>query len=128
MARRKRMTPRVLRLLLRADLDAVRAKKIAARLYVSPSTLRRRLRSEGTSYQELLDRVRCRRCEKALSSRWLPGKSIADELGYSQPNSFYRAFGKWTGMTYTEFRRVHKSNGSVAGASGIYWGNHRQGE
>ena len=95
----------VLRLLLVADLDDIHAVDIADHLHVSPSTLRRRLRKEHTSYQQLLDRVRYHRCVKALSQQWIPGKSIAPRLGYSQPNSFYRAFCKWTGISYTEYKK-----------------------
>ena len=119
MDKRKPLRPRVLRLLLLADLDQIHATDIAARLYVSPSTLRRRLRRERTSYQELLDQVRRHRCKKVLARRWLPGKAIAAELGFSQANSFYRAFGKWTGMTYTQYkRRLYGS--SVQGDQPVY--------
>ena len=44
------------------------------------------------------------RCEKALAQRWLPGKCLADELGYLEINSFYRAFRRWTGMSYSEYK------------------------
>jgi AraC-like DNA-binding protein len=105
MAKRTALGRRVLRQLLLANLNEIHATEIASRLHVSPSTLRRRLHREHTSYQQLLDRVRSYRCKKALQQRWLPGKSMAPTLGFSQPNSFYRAFGKWTGMTYTQYKK-----------------------
>lgn len=107
MAKRRLMRRRVLHLLLISDLDDINATRVARQLCVSPSTLRRKLRAEGTSYQQLLDQVRRYRCEKTLARRWLPGKCLADELGFSQPNSFYRAFGRWTGMTYTQYKRSY---------------------
>ena len=110
---------RVLRLLLSADLDNIQASDIAGALYVSPSTLRRRLRREHTSYQQLLDRVRRHRCQQVLARRWLPGKCLASSLGYSQPNSFYRAFGKWTGMSYTQYKK-QTQGGSSRRAQGLY--------
>ena len=110
---------RVLRLLLHANLDDIHAADIAGRLHVSCSTLRRRLRKEHTSYQQLLDRVRYHRCVKALSRSWVPGKSLARRLGFSQPNSFYRAFGKWTGMSFTEYKK-QASGGSAAGKQRVY--------
>jgi AraC-like DNA-binding protein len=119
MAKRNTLRHRVLRILLSAKLDQIHATDVARRLCVSPSTLRRRLRAEHTSYQELLDCVRRYRCEKTLARRWLPGKSIAAELGYSQPNSFYRAFGKWTGMTYTQYKKLQRGV-SENGAHRIY--------
>lgn len=119
MAKRPPLRRRVLRLLLVADLDNIHAADIAASLYLSPSTLRRRLRREQTSYQQLLDRVRRHRCQQVLNQHWLPGKSIAPRLGFSQANSFYRAFGKWTGMSYTQYKRQLQT-GSSGGAQRLY--------
>lgn len=117
MAKRKLLRRRVLRILLLSNLENVSADTVARRLFMSQSTLRRRLKAENTSYQRLLDQVRRHRCEKVLARRWLPGKSIAGQLGFTQPNSFYRAFGRWTGMTYTQYKRYHKrlyGQGSVS--------------
>ena len=105
MTRRRNTRHRVLRILLLSKLDEIDAGDVARILCMSPSTLRRHLKAEHTSYQKLLDRVRLYRLEKVLARRWLPGKCVADVLGYTQTNSFYRAFGKWTGMTYTEYKK-----------------------
>ena len=99
-------TERVLQLLLACDLSRVRAESVAEDLGVSCTTLRRRLREDHTSYQFLLDRARQFRCEAQLKERWLPGKCLADELGYLEINSFYRAFKRWTGLNYSEYRDV----------------------
>ncbi len=116
---RRLMRRRVLHVLLLSDLDQVNASRVASVLCVSPSTLRRRLRAEGISYQQLLDQVRRYRCEKTLAQRWLPGKCLAGKLGFSQPNSFYRAFGRWTGMTYTQYKRRQRQ-GSAGTAQRLY--------
>ncbi len=113
------MRRRVLHVLLLSNLDQVNATSVARVLCVSPSTLRRRLRAEGASYQRLLDQVRRYRCEKTLARRWLPGKCLAGELGFSQPNSFYRAFGRWTGMTYTQYKR-HQRRCSARATQPLY--------
>ena len=105
---------RVIRLLLMSTLDRISADHVAARLRVSTSTLRRHLRAENTSYQQLLDAVRQHRCERTLARRWLPGKSIAQDLGFRETNSFYRAFSKWTGKTYTQYKKEVRIS-SVAG-------------
>ena len=110
------MRRRVLHVLLLADLEHINASRVAQCLCVSTSTLRRRLRDENTSYQQLLDQVRRYRCEKTLALRWLPGKCLAGQLGFSQPNSFYRAFGRWTGMTYTQYKRQY-CRGSVTAST-----------
>jgi len=99
-----RTTDRVLQILLRGDLSRLRAETVAAQLGMSGTTLRRRLRADHTNYQFLLDRARQYRCEQKLDAHWLPGKCLADELGYLEVNSFYRAFRRWTGMSYSDYK------------------------
>ncbi len=102
-----RTTDRVLRILIDGDLSRLRAESVAETLGISCTTLRRRLRNDHTSYQFLLDRVRQYRCESRLRERWLPGKCLADELGYLEVNSFYRAFRRWTGLSYSDYRQQY---------------------
>ena len=99
-----RTTDKVLKILLEDDLSRVRAYRVAEQLGMSCTTLRRRLRADHTSYQFLLDRARQYRCEKRLKDSWLPGKCMADELGYLEVNSFYRAFRRWTGISYSQYK------------------------
>ena len=99
-----RTTDRVLQILLRGDLARLRADSVAEQLGMSSTTLRRRLRADHTCYQFLLDRARQYRCEQKLKQIWLPGKCLADELGYLEVNSFYRAFRRWTGLSYSEYK------------------------
>lgn len=102
-----RTTDRVLQILLRGDLARLRAESVAEELGMSSTTLRRRLRADHTCYQFLLDRARQYRCEQKLRRVWLPGKCLADELGYLEVNSFYRAFRRWTGLSYSEYKLRH---------------------
>jgi AraC-like DNA-binding protein len=99
-----RTTERVLRILLDGDLSRLRAESVAETLGISCTTLRRRLRNDHTNYQFLLDRARQYRCEAQLRERWLPGKCLADELGYLEVNSFYRAFQRWMGINYSDYK------------------------
>lgn len=99
-----RTTDRVLQILLRGDLARLRADSVAQELGMSGTTLRRRLRADHTCYQFLLDRARQYRCERKLRQMWLPGKCLADELGYLEVNSFYRAFRRWTGLSYSQYK------------------------
>ena len=101
---RYRTTDRVLQILLHGDLARLRADSVAEQLGISGTTLRRRLRADHTRYQFLLDRARQYRCEQKLRQVWLPGKCLADELGYLEVNSFYRAFRRWTGLSYSEYK------------------------
>ncbi|EED36112.1 transcriptional regulator, AraC family [Luminiphilus syltensis NOR5-1B] len=104
-ANRSRTAALIMRMLLSGDLSRLRSETVADELGISPTTLRRRLRAAETSYQQLLDRARQIRCEAQLQERWLPGKTIAWELGYAEVNSFYRAFRRWTGVNYSDFKQ-----------------------
>ncbi len=99
-----RTTDRVLQILLGGDLARLRADSVAESLGMSSTTLRRRLRADHTCYQFLLDRARQYRCEQVLRNMWRPGKCLADELGYLEVNSFYRAFRRWTGLSYSDYK------------------------
>ena len=99
-----RTTDRVLQILLGGNLARLRADSVAESLGMSSTTLRRRLRADHTCYQFLLDRARQYRCEQVLRDTWLPGKCLADELGYLEVNSFYLAFRRWTGLSYSEYK------------------------
>ena len=109
-----RTTDEVLRILLRGDLARMRADSVAEALGISGTTLRRRLRADHTSYQFLLDRARQYRCERRLENQWVPGKCLADELGYNEVNSFYRAFRRWTGQGFNDYKQHHASVLSAA--------------
>ena len=70
---------------------------------MSPQTLRRHLREEGTSFQELKDHLRRDLAIYQLGSD-LPIQRIAERLGFSEPSAFHRAFKKWTGLTPGAYR------------------------
>lgn len=79
---------------------------LAAGLNASVSTLRRRLASEGQSYQALKDTVR-----KELAIVWLAEatvslEDIAERLGFADASSFYKAFRKWTGVSPGHYRSL----------------------
>ena len=70
---------------------------IAARLFLSTRTLKRRLQACGTGYQDLLDEARRRDAMRLLENPDLSLQQIAYALGYADPPSFTRAFRRWTG-------------------------------
>lgn len=88
-----------------ADLAA-----LAAPLRMSPRTLQRRLREEGTSLAALVDEVRRSRAEALLRANLAIGE-IAYLLGYSEASAFHRAFRRWTGGTPEAFRGSGESRG-----------------
>lgn len=79
--------------------------EIALELNMSERTLRRRLKSEGYCFQDLLNESRLALARDYLLSTQLPAKEIGFLLGFQDANSFYRAFRHWTGKTVEVFRR-----------------------
>ncbi|MEX2985253.1 AraC family transcriptional regulator ligand-binding domain-containing protein [Streptomyces sp. C36] len=78
--------------------------QLAARLAVSPATLRRRLQEEGTSYQRLKDQVRRDAAIAGLAEGREPIAELAARLGFSEDTAFHRAFRRWTGVTPGVYR------------------------
>ncbi len=72
---------------------------VAHHLGVSTRTLQRRLGDEGVTFQELLADVRVGLARHYLTQSTLSLTEIAFLLGYDDPNSFHRAFNRWTGRT-----------------------------
>ena len=77
---------------------------VAAELAMSPRTLQRRLREEGTSFVELLDKFRHGFSLLLLEDRELAVYEVAYLLGYAEPSTFYRAFRRWTDLSPQEYR------------------------
>lgn len=80
-------------------------EEVALRLKITPQTLRRRLREEGTSYQEIKDNIRRDAAIAYLSRPQLSIMDIAQMMGFSEPSTFHRAFKKWTGLTPGAYRQ-----------------------
>jgi AraC-like DNA-binding protein len=77
---------------------------VAARLGLSPRTLKRRLQQEGTSFSILLNEKRNRDACELLSRTQLSIQEIAGRLGYENPANFSRAFVKSVKATPTQYR------------------------
>ncbi len=77
---------------------------LASRLLVSRRALQRRLGEEGTSYKAILTRVRKELARHYITTSEMPYTQISYLLGYEDPNSFFRAFHKWTGSTPDSIR------------------------
>ncbi len=80
--------------------DAARALKM------TPRTLNRRLKEEGTSFQDIKDALRRDIAIRALQQSTLSIEQIAFDTGFSAPANFHRAFRKWTSRTPGSYR-VH---------------------
>ena len=77
---------------------------VCKRLHVSKRTLQRRLKDEGTTYQEVLDDTRADLSHHYLKQPQVSVVEISYLLGFQDPGSFYRAFHGWTGQTPADVR------------------------
>lgn len=79
--------------------------RIAEALAVSPVSLSRALRAEGTSLTAIAENIRRDLAIGRLARRDATVEMIAAELGYAEPRSFTRAFRSWTGVSPLAYRR-----------------------
>lgn len=79
---------------------------IARELVLHPHTLRRYLREEGFSYQQIKNRVRCDNAIYQLSSAGKSVEQTAALIGFSEASAFIRAFKTWTGNTPISYKKT----------------------
>jgi AraC-like DNA-binding protein len=87
------------------ESGAFRIEQVARALGTSRQTLYRRLKAEGVTFAELLDRVRRRLAIRLLRDDGLSVKETAYRLGFSDPAAFSRAFKRWTGKSPRDVQR-----------------------
>jgi AraC-like DNA-binding protein len=83
---------------------------VAQQLATTVRTLHRKLRSEGASFTQILDDVRCNFAKEYLRSTNLSTEEISELLGFSEAANFRHAFHRWTGGTPANFRRKLQSS------------------
>lgn len=96
-------------IMLEQSLINADSKTIAARLHISPRTLRRRLAEEGYTFQETKNLARERRAKYLLANSNNSLTEVAFELGYSELSAFSRAFRSWVGETPQVYRDTIRS-------------------
>jgi AraC-like DNA-binding protein len=72
---------------------------IARGLGVSRQSLYRRLKSEGVTFEKMLDDVRQSLALDYMKARKVSVSETAYLLGFSEPGAFSRAFKRWTGLS-----------------------------
>lgn len=78
--------------------------RVATDLHLTTATLHRHLNSEGTSFQRILNDVRCDTAIDKLRFQKLSVAEVAEQLGFAEPRSFSRAFKQWTGASPSEYQ------------------------
>lgn len=92
------------RLLRKLEGQYPKMPQLAAMLHLSARTYRRRLATEGHSFQQLLDEIRAEHATRHLRDDRLPVASIAYQLGFNDPSNFRRAYRRWTGQSPSSVR------------------------
>jgi AraC-like DNA-binding protein len=101
------MAGRVHRLLLEKQ-SGFPSLQVTARLFrTTPRTLHRRLVEEGTSYRELLEKVRHAIALEHVTANRSSMEEIAYMLGYSDLANFRRAFKRWESVSPSAYREAH---------------------
>lgn len=80
-------------------------QQTAESVNLAPRTLQARLEAQGSSFREVLDRVRHRLAEHHLGNPGLPLSTVAARLGFADQSAFQHAFKRWSGQSPGEFRR-----------------------
>ncbi|BFM14428.1 AraC family transcriptional regulator [Maricurvus nonylphenolicus] len=94
-----------IRLMIKKDVEThfPDLEWVAEQLELSSATLRRRLRTEGTSYQAIKDDIRRDTAIYYLSRGAFSIEQVAEKVGFTEATSFYRAFKRWTGVTPRDY-------------------------
>ena len=85
---------------------------VCKRMQLSRSTLLRKLKAEGTTFKEVLEKTRKRLAVRYLETSNLTNQQISFLVGYNDPNAFHRAFKSWTGLTPGEMREKSQTQPS----------------
>ena len=84
-------------------------EQVAAALFRSASTLQRQLKSEGTTYREVVDATLREIAESYLRDGRYTIAQIAFLTGFGDQSNFSRAFKRWTGLSPGDFRKQHSA-------------------
>lgn len=88
---------------------ALELNDIARQMRIAPTTLRRWLEREGTTFQQIKDAIRRDLATWRLRNTDDSVPAIGDFVGFADTSSFFRAFRKWTGLTPGEYRARAKA-------------------
>lgn len=100
---------RVRAFLFGADWQTCQLPEAADALKITPRTLIRRLKEEGTSFQKIKDALSRDIAIRALQQGTASIEDISHQTGFSAPANFHRAFRKWTGRTPGSYRSEKRS-------------------
>lgn len=81
------------------ELGTCTLENVARSLRMSPRSLQRQLKDEGTTFGDLVDGWRRERALALVTHTRLPLSEVSEALGYSEQSVFTKAFRRWYGGT-----------------------------
>jgi len=81
---------------------------IAKQLTMSERSLQRRLQEQGSSFDQIADRVRRNRAHELLAQTQIPLTQICTALGYTESSTFNRSCQRWFNVTPLKHRESHR--------------------
>ena len=94
------------RLILHRDPENMPGfEAVAEELHLNPQTLRRRLKREGLTFNEVRNQLRRDLAIYHLSRSRDSVEAIGYRVGFAEPSNFIRAFRQWTGVTPYTYRK-----------------------
>lgn len=97
------ITEKIKDLLEREDGTSLSFAQVASALHVSERSLSRQLSAEESTFKNIQEEVRLQKALRLLNQQFIPVKQIAHMTGFSDVNSFRRAFKRWTGLSVKGF-------------------------
>ena len=88
--------------------DCPNMDQMASRQNISSRTLRRRISQSGTSYQKLVDQVRCQAAIGLILSGQKSIDEIAEVMGFGEVSHFRQSFKHWLGHPPGHFLRLNE--------------------
>src|SRR5271166_3476740 len=99
----------VCEMILRTPGSFPNMEQVAKDFHITSRTLRRRLETEGISYQEILADVRISLVIRYLRTTRMSTETIAQLTGFSDGANLRRALKRWTNKTTRDFRLLARS-------------------
>lgn len=88
-------------------------ERIAAEFCLHPRTLQRRLRAEGTSFEDIKDEIRRELALRYIENGDMPLKRVAEKLGYAETSVLSRSCFRWFSASPRELRMRHRAESPV---------------
>ncbi len=79
--------------------------ELAPQFHISEATMQRRLKQEGTNFQQLKNDIRRDLAISLLGQNTLSLQAISEQLNFQDTSAFHRAFKKWTGLSPGTYRQ-----------------------